>query len=203
MCLPPRASGLTPRPSPSRGEGRPRGQVIVSMILRVIQRDQRSWMRAAVVGNELSPPLINFSTTERKHNSTSCALWSLPRIFLFCAPVGGGGAHRSVCFLHADACPTHPDLPASVCQHACISVVPFPRMLGGTDGGFKKKTKIVPTDHLVTPAPRHPIAETWHSFLRGITNLYLKLLTVFNAAFRSIRRARPLPLHLGFCPGVD
>ena len=28
--------GLTPRPSPSRGEGRPREQVIVSMILRVI-----------------------------------------------------------------------------------------------------------------------------------------------------------------------
>ena len=49
-ACPPRASGLTPRPSPSRGEGRPRGQVIVSMILRVIQRDQRSWMRAAVVG---------------------------------------------------------------------------------------------------------------------------------------------------------
>ena len=42
----------------------------------------------------------------------------------------GGPAHKSVCFLHADACPTHPDLPASVCQHACISVVPFPRMLG-------------------------------------------------------------------------
>ena len=79
--------------------------------------------------HELSPPLINSSTTERKHNSTSCALWSLPRIFSFCAPVGGGPAHKSVCFLHADACPTHPDLPASVCQHACISVVPFPRML--------------------------------------------------------------------------
>ena len=69
-------------------------------------------------------------TIERKHNSTSCALWSLPRIFSFCAPAGGGPAHKSVCFLHADACPTHPDLPASVCQHACISVVPFPRMLG-------------------------------------------------------------------------
>ena len=33
-------------------------------------------------------------------------------------------------FLHADACPTHPDLPASVCQCACIYVVSFPRMLG-------------------------------------------------------------------------
>ena len=41
--------------------------------------------------HELPPPLVNLSTTERKHNSTSCALWSLPRIFLFCAPVGGGG----------------------------------------------------------------------------------------------------------------
>ena len=80
--------------------------------------------------HELSPPLTNLSTTERKHNSTSCALWSLPRIFLFCAPVGGGGAHKSVCFLHADACPTHPDLPASVCLCACIPVVLFPRMLG-------------------------------------------------------------------------
>ena len=128
VCLPPRASGLTPRPSPSRGEGRPRGQVIVSMILRVIQRDQRSWMRACR-RHKLSPPLTNLSAIERKHNSTSCALWSLPRIFSFCAPVGGGPAHKSVCFLHADACPTHPDLPASVCQHACISVVPFPRML--------------------------------------------------------------------------
>ena len=42
----------------------------------------------------------------------------------------GGPAHKSVCFLHADACPTHPDLPASVCQCACIYVVSFPRMLG-------------------------------------------------------------------------
>ena len=82
VCLPPRASGLTPRPSPSRGEGRPRGQVIVSMILRVIQRDQRSWMRARR-RHKPSPPLINLSAIERKHNSTSCALWSLPRIFSF------------------------------------------------------------------------------------------------------------------------
>ena len=85
--------------------------------------------------NELSPPLTSLSTFERKHNSTSCALWSLPRIFFFfCAPVGGGPAHKSVCNLHADACPTHPDLPASVCQCACSYVVLFPRMLAGLNG---------------------------------------------------------------------
>ena len=56
---------------------------------------------------------------------------SAPKIFLFLCPCRGGApALKSACFLHADACPTHPDLPASVCQHACISVVPFPRMLG-------------------------------------------------------------------------
>ena len=47
-----------------------------------------------------------------------------------CPCRGGAPALKSACFLHADACPTHPDLPASVCQCACIYVVSFPRMLG-------------------------------------------------------------------------
>ena len=55
---------------------------------------------------------------------------SAPKIFLFLCPCRGGApALKSACFLHADACPTHPDLPASVCQCACIYVVSFPRML--------------------------------------------------------------------------
>ena len=56
---------------------------------------------------------------------------SAPNFFLFLCPCRGGApALKSACFLHADACPTHPDLPASVCQCACIYVVSFPRMLG-------------------------------------------------------------------------
>ena len=35
--------------------------------------------------------------------------------------------------------PTHPDLPASVCQHACISVMPFPRMLALESKNFDKE----------------------------------------------------------------
>ena len=31
---------------------------------------------------ELSSPLTNLSTIVRKHSSTSCSLWSLPRFFL-------------------------------------------------------------------------------------------------------------------------
>ena len=99
VCLPPRASGLTPRPSLSRGKGRPRGQVIVPMILKAIQRDQGSWMGAAVVGksslhHSKSFQQLRGSTTPRV---ARCGL--KPENYL-CAPIGGcmPRTPRSSCF---------------------------------------------------------------------------------------------------------
>ena len=79
VCLPPRASGLTTRPSPSRGEGRPREQVIVSMILRVIQRDQRSRTRADVSEDSLPRQHENTNRSSqtvkaKAHRAARCVL---------------------------------------------------------------------------------------------------------------------------------
>ena len=87
----------------------------------------------------LSPPLTSLSTTERKHNSTSCALWSLPRIFFFVPLSGGGGAHKSVCFLHADACPKFwgRDHSAQLVELCFLSIVE--RLMSGEEYSCRRR----------------------------------------------------------------
>ena len=116
----PRCVWVDPQTEPFEGRGKTKRTSIVSMILRVIQRDQRSWMRARR-RHKPSPPLINLSTIERKHNSTSCALWSLPQIFL--TPVADDQNNWK--------------------SHEALFRVAFPKFqwkfLGGGGGGILKK----------------------------------------------------------------